>query len=92
MAGYFSVRIICHSIQYISRLAVRRKGVEISRSARREDAILPFPTAVLAYARSAFIKLSFIVQKTAGSYENFMIMSVASVLFSRMFGFKNGIS
>ena len=58
LAGYFSARLICHSIQYIRKLAVRRKGAEISRSGEREDAILPFSVAVLTYARLAFIKLT----------------------------------
>lgn len=74
LCGYFLARLICHSILFLSKLAVRRKSAEISRSGEREDAILPFSVAVLTYARLAFIKLRFIVQKTAGSYTYFMIV------------------
>lgn len=47
LAGYFLARLICHSILFLSKLAVRRKSAEISRSGEREDAILPFSVAVL---------------------------------------------
>lgn len=58
LAGYFSARLIPHAIENISKLAVRRKGAEISRSGEREDAILPLSVAALAYTRLAFIKLT----------------------------------
>lgn len=63
MVGCFSARLIHHSIQNISKCAVRRKGAKISRGGKREDAMPPFSVAVLTHARLAFIKLTVLLSR-----------------------------